>query len=1032
MLTDPAPIGPGRFEQDATMSSPAKKTIAQFARSHGMDQQKVGREARRTLGLTPRETRDPHYLLDPAQCARLAEALGIAAEPAEPTPDDAADIAADEPPEFRPDPITPRAALRFEGLARDLYVHPDAFDRVQTEESSRARLSLMLQHLAAHGRTAAIKGCKDEANRGWLRSPFGGNGGKQFYLWWAKRGAPPVKHLDLGDGAVLVRDIRHHDDHRPLGAGRLEDYLHVGPREVEDPDLVTPPWTPAQVDFVEANDPIRFVLGRPGSGKTTVLWKAIEARADQRVLYLTWSAKLSHTADARFRAFAPTGVEVRPMDFVSFLGEICGADVSSITLAQSRQAFTDALARLAAGGPTQWRGREVALHAEMRAFLIGCAVPGRADTQDDFGLCRLTREAYVAARAKVFGRTPAAQVVDAFEGLGRGGALGDVFPELMAARAAIERLRADALPPGFAEFDRVVVDEVQDLTLLDAAVVVELCLAVARTRGSAPWLLIAGDDGQTVRPSGFHWGRLGDLVAGTLGKPAKFHLDENLRCPARIAAVVERMSARYGDLQKRWRPTSQSTRTGGHHTDAHLFHVDGPTVDEAIELLDGLEDTEGVVVLSPTHEPPTWLPERLRDLVLTPADVKGLEYQSVVVLDPGRQMAALEPSDREMGSASFEHAARTSIDQFRVALSRATETLAFVDVDADETERAYSRALLEDAAPYDPIDLVEHFTDADVPVDERVYARMSDARALVEERPRRAWRRAVQAVRLLGDPALPNGVSSPTLRDEAHTTLLATAARLVVATRAGERSAPVVPGNEVLEAAAASLAATGGDRAQRAFDRLVTWLGAPAANAIDLLEDTAALGRDGVWLREALTPVAQALREQVRTSADAIDRAPRFAGDVEAWLDLTGFAGDTAAEARRLRIRAFDALLDADLWDAAEATLARVAPPDDHRAGRLAERRGDHIAAAEAFERAGSPVDALRNWRTAGDWRRALACIDDDGPERRDLGWLADLEALLTARPMRHGERLTPAEATRLRDLLAPVAPVPVAPRRPR
>ena len=51
-------------------------------------------------------------------------------------------------------------------------------------------------------------------------------------------------------------------------------------------------------------------------------------------------------------------------------------------------------------------------------------------------------------------------------------------------------------------FDEVV-DEVQNLTLLETAVVVELCLAIARRRGHARWLVAAGDDGQTVRPSGF-------------------------------------------------------------------------------------------------------------------------------------------------------------------------------------------------------------------------------------------------------------------------------------------------------------------------------------------------------------------------------------------------------------------------------------------------------------------------------------------------------------------------------------------------
>ena len=74
---------------------------------------------------------------------------------------------------------------------------------------------------------------------------------------------------------------------------------------------------------------------------------------------------------------------------------------------------------------------------------------------------------------------------------------------------------------------------------------------------------------------------------------------------------------------------------------------------------------------------------------------------------------------------------------------------------------------------------MEHFAD-DAPPDERVQARTHDARALIDTAPGRAWQRACQAMRLLGDPQLPTGVSDQSVRIEAHTTLLATAARLLV------------------------------------------------------------------------------------------------------------------------------------------------------------------------------------------------------------------------------------------------------------
>ena len=146
----------------------------------------------------------------------------------------------------------------------------------------------------------------------------------------------------------------------------------------------------------------------------------------------------------------------------------------------------------------------------------------------------------------------------------------------------------------------------------------------------------------------------------------------------------------------------------------------------AVGLLERLDEVEGLVVTTVGDKKPVWVPPRLRDTVLTPADAKGLEYQSVCVLDPGRLLARLEaatgPAATRTSQALREHEHRTAIDQLRVALSRATETLAFVDVVGDDDAHELSAELLEDAAPYHADDLVEHFA-ADAPPEERVQAR---------------------------------------------------------------------------------------------------------------------------------------------------------------------------------------------------------------------------------------------------------------------------------------------------------------------
>ena len=117
----------------------------------------------------------------------------------------------------------------------------------------------------------------------------------------------------------------------------------------------------------------------------------------------------------------------------------------------------------------------------------------------------------------------------------------------------------------------VVVDEVQDLTLLgdrrrrrvvpgDRAPAGTCAVAAGGRRRRA--------DGASV---GFRLGRVERPVAVRPDAPRRFHLEDNLRCPRCIAAVIERASQWYVHLDKSRRPTKQRQQQGGQHVDAHLL-----------------------------------------------------------------------------------------------------------------------------------------------------------------------------------------------------------------------------------------------------------------------------------------------------------------------------------------------------------------------------------------------------------------------------------------------------------------------------
>lgn len=1012
--------------------SSAKKTIGQFARRHGLEPKAVVKAATQHLDLPSGRARDVQYRLSPAEQQTLRRALGLGDsvtddEDADEAVSDALEEGAEslDGPRLRPDPPTPRDALSFGVLHHRLYVHEEVFTRVRERLDQQKKLGVALQQLGAHGHTSVVKSCRG-VNRGWRRSPFGGNNGRQYYLWWARKDDPPVKHLDaLAGGDIVVRAVRHHDDHDPLTLDDLDGCLPLGAADVQDESYVASPWTSPQRRFIEGEAPVRFVLGRPGAGKTSVLWAATEARGEQNVLYLTWSSALRDKADERFRAFAPVGVRSDCRSYRELLGALTGDDVAHLPLDLSRERFRAALSQYCGDGADVWSNNATALHAELRAQLIGRATPIGMPEHDGLGLVRLDDDAYIEARRAALRLDGAREAVRTFEILAARGCLPDIFPELFAATRALERLAVDALPDGFETFDRVVIDEAQDLTLLDLTVVVELCRAIGRARGVFPWLLVAGDEGQTVRPSGFDWGRLGDLVTERLAPAEKYPLDENLRCPARIAAVIERASAAYRHLDKGNRPAGQVRREGGDQTNAQLYTVE-VTESEAAELVAALDDHEGVVVVTCHDERPAWLDDERRDMVSTPADTKGLEYQSVVVLEPGRFMAGLARFARKRRVGRDESAVRTRIDQFRVALSRATESLTFVDVDPEADERAHSTTLLGDAAPYDADDLLTALTSAELDIDERVDARVREANAILDERPRRAWMCAVQAVKLLGDPALPDGVVSPDRREAAHRAVLMVAARLVVSPTVPER----ISRAEVLTLAEESIACLGVEEEKAAFAELVEWCARPLNPPIALLDAAVRLPAHVTWLRGALAPIAQSLQRALSIAPSDVRVAAAFRGDIEQWLKLVGYAGDRAQRADELRRDAFETLFAAGRYDDAEVVLEAVAAPVPLEWGLLSEATGRYVHAAMDYEEAGRPPDALRCWRLAGEWQRALRVAERGSVEHADLSWLTALETVLEGRPADLDARLTDTERATLGELIEQTFALP--PRRTR
>lgn len=913
---------------------------------------------------------------------------------------------------FRPDRPSAFAIQGRRGADGRLRLHQDVLDRIRDRPRVGKRLAVVAQQMAALGRSTIVKGCSDSVNRGWRRTPLGGSGGMHFYLWWSPQGSRQTrKFKSLKRNAILIRTVRHHDDHRPLKVGRLGDYHTLEWKDLDDEsnNCFETPWTETQRLFVLEDKPVRLVHGYPGSGKTTSLWKAVEARDVGRTLYLSWSRKLTEQARARFSAFAPPGSEIVARDFTTFLGDLSGTDVNRQSLARSRHAFREAFDwwKIADHqGP--WTNKMDALHAELRATLFGCAVPGMFRCEDDG--TRLSDEEYLSGRVSSVGQVAGRRALDLVRRSGWRRWYEDVFPEISAAKTARARLLQGDLPDMVSGFDRIVVDEVQDLTLLEAAVVVQYCHALASRRGHAPWLLMAFDDGQTVRPSGFHSGRLNKLLYELLTTPEEFNLEFNLRSPGPIARVIERASVLYTVIRKGSRPGDQRSdlleQDESKGIGARLIYVEIQGEGEAKKLVTALAEVQDVAMVTPEATVPNWVPDDSQAAILTPEVAKGLEYASVCVLDAGEVLQRLRRSVDDQDPLET-HQRRTAIDRLRVALSRATEKLVLVDVAPDDTARQLSLELLGSAERFTGSELLALFRDADAPLDERILTRTRDARDLVDLSPDRAWARALQAWHLLGGPGKRAALDDRSVQDEVCVTVLAVAARLLV-----DNGLDAARPDDVASTAENVVRELGRPGQADLVRHLAAWVVQRGGQPLDLLDAALALSEsDREWLVTALPPIFRALQQALTSCASEPQWAPRFAGDVEGRLRLAGFIADVEAEAQRQRQLAVNALVGSD-DDAAFQVMERMQSPDPRQLATLSERLGHHSRAAKAYEQAGMPVDALRNWRIAGEFDKAA--LHAKGKLKTDLMWMVRTEKLMQRRPKGIQDRLTPNERKRL------------------
>jgi len=883
-----------------------------------------------------------------------------------------------------------------------LFCHPDFLERLESYRTQPIgkRAALLLQRLLIDPERLHYKGTQGD-NKGWRRSRLGGSSGSHFYAWWAPQGALPVKGFDnVPAGALFLRDIRHHDDHTPLNAQRFpDDYLPITVPEVRREEYGPAPWTPQQAKFAGARDTVRILKGHPGSGKTTALLHAADQSNAGNILYLTYSSDLAALARSYFDRYCASSRQYHVSTFPQFVRGLLKVNTPPVPLFEQRSRFRVEVASLSRNlGP--WAQNIPALFDEFHAHIIGGALPAQVGRFTASRVQRRNDAEYIASRTRFTGSSAAELANAAATRLEKSGgpiAL-RLFPDLHLAWLAVQQL--PNLPAEELPWDCIAIDECQDLTPIETFFIARLAKRLQELRGRPIPVLIAGDEAQTVRPTDFEWGWLNDIFHTEIATPSVHKLSANLRSPRQIAELINKVWDLYAHLEKRDRPSGQGWASIEDDATDQILYCAAAPGEDLTTLLADLQSREGLAIVSFADSQPN-IPG-----ALTPSEIKGLDFHSVCVIDPGAQLEKVK-------TTRFNHAdiesltRRLAIDQLRVAVSRPTERLIWLDISPNPARLGASLLFLNGPVPnhsaLTAAALLKSLQEENLDLEERVQRCQEDARQYLAIRPDLAWSRAHQAVTLLGHHAEINAIQDPLTRKTAYQTLAEVCFSLGM--RKAKLSSELGNPNLVREAAQAARLIPNEDLASLLFDiaELSQLSNAEELNAgVDLMRRIPGkLEKLPSWfLGELAGEPARwiAMLERVQhvgaNAAICVRVLPPF-------YKAIGLP-DADDRSAKLRARAVNDLIKAKHFKDALAVLAELPERNFKLEAQCQEGVGDLAAAATAHRADGNLESAIDCYRRVPDIQQTLAAMKElkkphtAGPA---LEWVAAMQALAAKRP---------------------------------
>jgi hypothetical protein len=510
------------------------------------------------------------------------------------------------------------------------------------------------------------------------------------------------------------------------------------------------------------------------------------------------------------------------------------------------------------------------------------------------------------------------------------------------------------------------------------------------------------------------------MLHASLGPPQEFKLSVNLRSPRRIADLVNRAWDYYDFLHKQDRPSGTGYAEIDDDSPDQILYATLPSSGLSPLLLD-LSRREGLVLIAFDK---TNLPKETLPFVLSPAEAKGLDFHSVCVVNGGSLLRRIV--DQRAVAAADTLAKRLAIDQLRVALSRPSERLLWLDASPDAGTVSEVSHLLHPPgeltlAPISVEALMTCLEEEELEIEERIQRCQRDARQLVAVKPDLAWSRAHQAVALLGTALDVAAVMDLEARNAAYMTLAEVCFQLAFRKKS---LSPELGRPDLYEQAAQ--AARGGGKfllanAVQAIGAAEQGQGVERLNKIAAAVQVVAEAREELpaWLTIEIAPRANAWLDELDRNLEAGDNPLLAQRILPPFFDALGLP-DAQARKDRLAQRSVQILMKNRRYAQALSILERLPEAKPKLVAECYEETSQFAKAAAIYLELGDRDKALKSYRSIPDFAAALKLVREmqGHTALASLEWLSELDTVLTRRPDNFNRVMTAPEKKLLEGML--------------